>query len=353
MATSIALRGSTGLFNQSTQQQAAVTGRRPRQEQADILRTIAPTLNRQNQAFRQGQERFQLAQEAQRTAQQQQTLGNIISGASLIPPGIDLASDLGLFGGGSAAASTGGALAALEPVTSGAGGVLSTAAPAALSLQGAAAGVASPFVADVAGAAPAALGTTAPAAGLSLGTLAGGAGAGLAGAGIGTTIGSAIGGGVEGGFAGAGAGAVTGALAGSIIPGPGTLIGAIVGAIGGGLGGGLCIIVTCCHGPDSPEVQVARAYRDSGKMSKEAIRGYYVLAEGLVPAMEADPAYKQLIKQTLVDPLVAYGRFVLGMPTDAPAPTAEQTCVAQKFLELCDLIGWSLPSFTRSNGEVV
>jgi hypothetical protein len=148
---------------------------------------------------------------------------------------------------------------------------------------------------------------------------------------------------------GAAVGATVGAAGGFATGG---VVGAAVGFVVGGIGGGLCAIVTACHGADSDEVRVARAYRDS-KMSKATQRGYYILATAIAPRMEADPQYKALIRDTLVAPLIRYGRFVLGMPGNAPEPSPQDVTITHRFLDLCQALGEDVPNFTRDNGEVV
>ena len=44
-----------------------------------------------------------------------------------------------------------------------------------------------------------------------------------------------------------------------------------------------CIIVTCCHGRHSEQVDIAREYR-TGSCRTAQIRGYYALADKVVPA---------------------------------------------------------------------
>jgi hypothetical protein len=146
------------------------------------------------------------------------------------------------------------------------------------------------------------------------------------------TLGQSFGGENErniGGGALAGAGA--GAAIGSIVPGVGTAIGAgiggLLGGIGGALGGDGCIIVTTATHPDSEEVNITRQYRDRF-LDKETLRGYYVIAEKVVPLMKKYPLFKKLVKRVLVDNLIEYGRYALeqakihGMADNAAVPAS-------------------------------
>jgi hypothetical protein len=155
---------------------------------------------------------------------------------------------------------------------------------------------------------------------------------------------------VGGTLGGAAAGAAVGTM---IAPGPGTLVGAGVGAAVGfvtqiakSVG---CIIVTACNGADSAEVDITRRYRDEF-MSLEAIRGYYIIAEKVVPVMNESKAIKESIKKELVDRLIEYGKFRLG-ESDRCSADAER--ISLKFLADCERMGKTVDSYTRMNGEEV
>jgi len=108
-----------------------------------------------------------------------------------------------------------------------------------------------------------------------------------------------------------------------------------------------CIIVTACTSPDSPEVNLTREYRDKF-MSPEQLRGYYMLAEKIVPSIEKSPKLKAFIKKYLVDNLIEYGAFALGKANQT-SPKAE--LVAKAFLGLCRMVGRTRKQFVRANGE--
>jgi hypothetical protein len=151
-------------------------------------------------------------------------------------------------------------------------------------------------------------------------------------------------------FGSATAGAGAGALAGLAIGGP---IGAGVGAIIGGVAGlvsdilGGCIIITACTDRHSPEVEVAREYRDK-YMDNDQLRGYYMIAEKVVPMMTTDKIRKR-VKKYFVDPLVDCLKKDLGMTKSCKFTSR---LVKESFLGLCKVVGMMKESFVRCNGEV-
>jgi hypothetical protein len=143
----------------------------------------------------------------------------------------------------------------------------------------------------------------------------------------------------------------TGALSGFLTGFVGTGFNPIGGAIGAAGGAaGACIIVTVCTSPDSYEVNVTREYRKRF-MDAESIRGYYMLADQLVPLLKKHTNLRELFKIHLVDRLVDYGEFKLGNKTEMIY--SESRDVAKSFLRLCKQIGATIPRYIRSNGEVV
>lgn len=157
-------------------------------------------------------------------------------------------------------------------------------------------------------------------------------------------------------MAGTGAGALAGmkagAALGTIIPGAGTLIGGLVGAAFGGLSASTkkCILITVCHGENSPEVNLAREYRDK-YFSKEILRGYYYFAEPIVDLMEQYPEIKEYYKTHLVQPLLNYGRWKLGYTREHPSLL--DCAITRNYINLWHDIGATIGKFTRSNGEVI
>jgi hypothetical protein len=111
-----------------------------------------------------------------------------------------------------------------------------------------------------------------------------------------------------------------------------------------------CVIITACTSDNSAEVAIARAYRDK-YLSQRQLRGYYMIAEKLVPRMVKSTRLTRFIKNWLVDPLISYGHHVL--VKSMPAPTIYARCVTNLFLGLIACIGRTRKQFTRANGEVI
>jgi len=150
-----------------------------------------------------------------------------------------------------------------------------------------------------------------------------------------------------------GVGTAVGAYIGQAIA-PVPVIGAVVGSILGNVvgslfgGGGGCIIISAIHGRDSEEVDIARRFRDSF-LDLPTLRGYYFLADRVVPLMELDPNFKQHVKQTLVDRLIRFGKafFAKKQADDIDTNTTIN------FLTLCRCLGLQMTSYHRLNGEVI
>ena len=111
----------------------------------------------------------------------------------------------------------------------------------------------------------------------------------------------------------------------------------------------VCIIVTACTSPDSEEVNITREYRDKF-LSPEQLRGYYVIAEKIVPLIERFSFVKKVVKRVLVDNLIEYGRHALGK---GKKPSFVSVIVTRLFLALCANVGARRKQFVRCNGEVV
>lgn len=110
-----------------------------------------------------------------------------------------------------------------------------------------------------------------------------------------------------------------------------------------------CIIVTACTSPDSEEVNISREYRDKF-LTPEQLRGYYMIAEKMVPWIQRFPPVKWLVKRLLVDNLIAYGRYALDK---GPYPGPLAHTVTKQFLRLCGFVGSRRRHFVRCNGETV
>ena len=112
----------------------------------------------------------------------------------------------------------------------------------------------------------------------------------------------------------------------------------------GGGTGGCCFIVLEANDGILPDV--VRRYRDEHCTPRKR-RGYYRLAEVLVPAMVRWGWAKTAIRWAMVKPLTAYGRWHYGESRwgwlSAPLKWA--------WLSLFAALGWG--TFRRANGEVV
>jgi len=93
---------------------------------------------------------------------------------------------------------------------------------------------------------------------------------------------------------------------------------------------------------------VARLYRDL-KMNRRNRRGYYWLADRLVPLMEKFHPVKKLVKAVMVNPMLAYGEYYFGMKCSGVifAP------IAAFWLLTFTLLGLRPPYRRRASQEVV
>lgn len=73
-------------------------------------------------------------------------------------------------------------------------------------------------------------------------------------------------------------------------------------------GGMCCFIMLESRYGDGTMDEVVRRYRDE-KLTAKNKRGYYKLAEVLVPLMRKSKLVKALVKVTMADPLVSYGKW--------------------------------------------
>ncbi|MCX5819735.1 MAG: hypothetical protein NT047_07475 [Deltaproteobacteria bacterium] len=110
-----------------------------------------------------------------------------------------------------------------------------------------------------------------------------------------------------------------------------------------------CIIVTACTFSNSEEVNISREYRDKF-LTPVQLRGYYMIAEKVVPLINRFSIVKRLVKRFLVDNLIAYGKHEL---QKGPPPRTAATTITRGFLALCEHVGNRKPSFVRCNGEIV
>jgi hypothetical protein len=109
-----------------------------------------------------------------------------------------------------------------------------------------------------------------------------------------------------------------------------------------------CIIVTACTDRNSYEVEVTRQYRDKF-LDSEQLRGYYCLAEKIVPSIENHEKFRNIVKKYLVDKLVDYGEYKLGLKDKCKLSSR---IVSKAFLGLIKTIGVLIQRYVRLNGEV-
>jgi hypothetical protein len=109
-----------------------------------------------------------------------------------------------------------------------------------------------------------------------------------------------------------------------------------------------CIIVTTCTDRYSPEVNITREYRNKF-MTAEQIRGYYIIADKVVPVLKRYNLIKKLTKTLLVDNLINYGKFALGKTKKA---NYIATIISKAFLRLCQHKGSLVEQYVRLNGEI-
>ena len=123
-----------------------------------------------------------------------------------------------------------------------------------------------------------------------------------------------------------------------------------VGALTGWLDDqGVCIIITACTDRDSPEVEIAREYRDIF-MTPQQLRGYYMIAERFVPTLKRRSTIKDWVKRRIVDRWIEFAKWSLGMTNDKPSFLS--SVLSLGFLSLCNRVGQQRFSYMRLNGEV-
>lgn len=111
--------------------------------------------------------------------------------------------------------------------------------------------------------------------------------------------------------------------------------------------GGCCFIMLEARYGDGTMDKVVRRYRDEYMTDKNR-RGYYRLAEVLVPLMRKSRAVKWIVTKTMADPLVAYGKYYYGENKTGVVYTP----IKNFWMKLFDTLGGDT-KFIRENGEVV
>lgn len=111
--------------------------------------------------------------------------------------------------------------------------------------------------------------------------------------------------------------------------------------------GGCCFIMLEARYGDGTMDEVVRRYRDE-YMTDRNRRGYYRLAEVLVPLMRKSKAFKWVITKTFADPLVSYGKYYYGQNKHGMLYSP----VKNFWMKVFDTVGGDT-KFIRENGEVV
>jgi ribosomal protein S16 len=112
-------------------------------------------------------------------------------------------------------------------------------------------------------------------------------------------------------------------------------------------GGGCCFIMLEARYGDGTMDEVVRRYRDE-YMTDRNRRGYYKVAEVLVPLMRKSSVVKWLVTKTFADPLVSYGKYYYGQNKHGVIYSP----VKSLWMKLFDTVGGDT-EFIRENGEVV
>ena len=112
-------------------------------------------------------------------------------------------------------------------------------------------------------------------------------------------------------------------------------------------GTGCCFIMLEARYGDGTMDSVVRRYRDE-KMTDRNRRGYYRLAEVLVPLMRESRVFKFLITKTFADPLVCYGKYYYGENRWGWMFKP----VERFWMRVFDVVGGDT-KFIRENGETV
>ena len=114
-----------------------------------------------------------------------------------------------------------------------------------------------------------------------------------------------------------------------------------------GGGGGCCFIMLEARYGDGTMDDVVRRYRDE-HMTDRNKRGYYKVAEVLVPLMRKSRFAKWLVTKTFADPLVSYGKYYYGQNKHGVifAP------VKSFWMSVFNIVGGET-EFIRENGKVV
>lgn len=111
--------------------------------------------------------------------------------------------------------------------------------------------------------------------------------------------------------------------------------------------GGCCFIMLEARYGDGTMDEVVRRYRDE-HMTDRNRRGYYKVAEVLVPLMRKSSVIKWLVTKTFADPLVSYGKYYYGQNKHGVLYSP----IKSLWMKLFDTVGGDT-EFIRENGETV
>lgn len=114
-----------------------------------------------------------------------------------------------------------------------------------------------------------------------------------------------------------------------------------------GSSGGCCFIMLEARYGDGTMDEVVRRYRDE-YMTDRNRRGYYKVAEVLVPLMRKSSVIKWLVTKTFADPLVSYGKYYYGQNKHGVIYSP----IKNLWMKLFDIVGGDT-EFIRENGETV
>jgi hypothetical protein len=95
-------------------------------------------------------------------------------------------------------------------------------------------------------------------------------------------------------------------------------------------------------------VEIARKFRNK-YLSYAQLRGYYLLADKIVPILERNETVRINVKKWLVDRLIEYGKYRLGIYAKA---SLSSIIVSKIFLATIKTIGVFVHRYVRLNGEV-
>jgi hypothetical protein len=160
-------------------------------------------------------------------------------------------------------------------------------------------------------------------------------------------VGNAVGGASSGSSSGSGSGASASGMGGMGTGAAGAAASAAAGGGGGGGGGGCCFIMLEARYGDGTMDRVVRRYRDE-KVTERNKRGYYKLAEVLIPLMRKSKLFSFLVVKTFADPAVCYAKWYYGENKWGWVFKP----LERFWMGLFDTLGTET-KFIRENGEVV